>query len=94
MQCETCIKTKTTYASYPKSAENRVIKGLQLIESDVCGPIQTPTIGWKTYFLGFIDGYSRFSMIFRNVENSYVLSKLKEFIAIIYNKFGKKTRKR
>lgn len=49
-KCETCVKSKTD-ALYPKKAEHRAIKPLQLVHGDLCVPIQTPTTGGKLYFL-------------------------------------------
>lgn len=74
-----------------KIGRNRTNKVLDLIHSDVCGPINTPTIGGKTYFLTFIIiDCSRFTIIYLLSIKSEVLEQLKEYVAMIHKKIGKK----
>lgn len=42
--CEVCIRAKSSETPYPKKAQYRATRKLELIHSDVCGPMQTPTI--------------------------------------------------
>lgn len=37
---------------------------LQLVHPDICGPMQTKSMGNNTYFLTFIDDYSRYCSIY------------------------------
>lgn len=74
---------------YPKSAEVRATKPLELIHSDICGPFPTSTIGGKLYFLTFIDDYTRYTIIYLLAKKDKTLGKLKEFIGITRNKFGR-----
>ena len=62
--CEKCIKCKFTDSPYPKKTEHRANKVLQLILSNICSPFKMPTMGGKTYFLTFIDDYSRFVYVY------------------------------
>jgi len=56
--CENCILGKHQRDSFPIS-ESRVKGHLDLVHTDLCGPMQTPSIGGSLYFLTFIDDFSR-----------------------------------
>ena len=60
-------------------------KRLQLIHSDVCDPMQTESIGGRSYFVTFIDDYSRCCAVYFLKHKSEVFEKFKEFEAIVTN---------
>lgn len=88
-QCEVCLKAKITRLPFGKSTSksNGV---LDLIHSDVCGPMQTMSPGGKRYVLTFIDDFSRYTTIYLLKEKSEVEAKMKEFVAMVKTKFGHK----
>ncbi|GBN50530.1 Retrovirus-related Pol polyprotein from transposon TNT 1-94 [Araneus ventricosus] len=49
----------------------------------------TQSVNGKYYFLTFVDDYSRYSMIYLLSKKDEALSKLKEYIAMTRNKFGR-----
>ena len=56
--CEMCVMGK--HARQPFKISKRRTKGvLELIHTDLCGPMETTSIGGSKYFLTFIDDYSR-----------------------------------
>ena len=57
--CEGCVAGKMTRKSFKPVGEIRSKKRLQLIHSDICGPMPTESIGGHKYFVTFIDDYSR-----------------------------------
>ena len=58
--CEPCMIGKMSRKSFPKKG-SEVKNVLDLVVSDVCGPIQTESIGGrKNYFVTFIDAASRY----------------------------------
>jgi histone deacetylase 1/2 len=60
--CDACQQGKSH--QLPFSDSNRVIsKPLEFIYSDVWGPAQTSTSG-HSYYVSFIDGYSRFTWLY------------------------------
>ena len=61
---------------------------LQLIHSDVCGPMQTQSVGGNRYFVTFIDDYSRYTVVYFIKKKSEVFEKFKEFEALVTNHFG------
>ncbi|GBN19276.1 Copia protein [Araneus ventricosus] len=87
--CIHCIKNKLSEFPYPKEAKYRATHPLDLVHSDLCGPMPTQSVSGKCYFLTFVDDYSRYSMIYLLSKKDEVLSKLKEYIAMTRNKFGR-----
>lgn len=88
IQCETCMEAKTTRLPFPKKAIKRANKVLELIHTDVCGPMQTESFGKKRYLLTIIDDYSRYTIIYFIRNKSEVSEKVKEYIAMVKNKFN------
>ena len=76
-----------SYAS-PKDGLVRVVRKLQLVHSDVCGPMHTPSLGNNLYFVTFIDDYSRFSLVYPLKAKSYVFMCFKHLVAMAENESG------
>ena len=62
-QCEACIKGKSHRAAMPFAATHRATRLLELVHSDLCGPMTTASFNGARYFLTFIDDYSRFTVV-------------------------------
>jgi hypothetical protein len=58
---------------------------LELIHSDVCGPMPSSSISGYIYYVSFIDDYSR-----KDLDIFEVFRNFKEFKALIENLFEKK----
>ena len=65
--------------------EIRSTRRLQLVHSDMCGPMQTESIGGHKYFVSFIDDYSRCCAVYFLKLKSDVFDKFKEFEASVTN---------
>lgn len=89
VKCSICLKGKMSRPKFPKQSENRAKAVLDLIHSDVCGPMSTATPSGKRYILTFIDDFSRFSTTYLLKEKSEVFGKFKEFFEWTKNQFGK-----
>ncbi|KAB2610770.1 hypothetical protein D8674_018802 [Pyrus ussuriensis x Pyrus communis] len=57
--CEGCAMGKAHREVFDKEKAWRATIPLELIHTDVCGPMQVSTIGGNKYFLTFIDDYTR-----------------------------------
>jgi hypothetical protein len=62
--CEDCIFGKQHRESFPFGKSYRAKAPLEIAHSDICGPMQTLSIGSSTYFLTFIDDFSRKTWIY------------------------------
>ena len=86
--CESCIEGKMHRQPFQVIGEIRSTRKLQLVHSDVCGPMPTESLGSKKYFVSFIDDYSRLCRIFLIRHKSDVFEKFKEFEASVTNECG------
>jgi hypothetical protein len=78
--CEHCIYGKHNRVRFPSSATKE--KGiLELIHSDVFGPVLVPSLGKFVYYVSFIDDFSRNTWIYFLRNKSEVFDKFKEFWA-------------
>jgi hypothetical protein len=57
--CEECVQSKQHKHNFSKDAGSKAKDVLDLIYSDVCGPMQVDSIGDNKYFVSFIDDFSR-----------------------------------
>ena len=88
--CEGCTLGKSTQKR-PKSLGEVRAKGcLELIHTDVCGPMQTESLSRKRYFVCFIDDYSRRSHVYFMKHKNELLDKFKEFLADVVGEMGRK----
>ena len=56
--CEWCIIGKQHRESFPIGKSYKGRAPLEIVHSDLCGYMQTPSIGNILYFITFIDDYS------------------------------------
>ena len=76
--CELCLLGKMTKLPFKGKGE-QVGGPLDLIHTDVCGPMSMHTRGGFTYFLTFIDDYSRYGYLYLMRCKSEAFEKFKEF---------------
>ncbi len=87
-KCEACIYGKQNRESFPTSSW-RANRRLQLVHSDVCGPLQTSFGGCK-YFLLFIDDFSRMTWVYFLKNKSEAFEKFKIFRQLVENEVKEK----
>ena len=78
--CKVCIKGKQTQTPFPNS-ERKSKDLLEIIHTDICGPIRDKTIGGSRYFAVFIDDYSRWCVVNFLSNKSDVFAAFKEYAA-------------
>jgi len=84
--CEDCILGKMQRASFLKDGSVWAAVGkLQLIHSDVCGPMESPSFGNHLYFMTFIDDFSRHAWVYPMKAKSKVFMCLKQFVSMAEN---------
>jgi transposase InsO family protein len=82
--CNGCAQGKNIKNPFPK--RNCKTEGvLELIHSDVCGPMPSSSISGYVYYVSFIDDYSRKTWVYFLKSKDEVFSKFKEFKALIEN---------
>ena len=80
--CEGCVEGKQHRAPFPKDGGTRATKPLEIVHSDVCGPMRTTSIGGSRYFVTFIDDFTRRVWLYPLKTKGECLEKFKEFKAL------------
>ncbi len=81
--CEACIQGKQHRAPFPKEGGRRATKPLEIVHSDVCGPMRTTSVGGAKYFVTFIDDFSRKIWLYALKTKGECFEKFKEFKALV-----------
>lgn len=68
----------------------RATQALEIVHSDLCGPMQTASLGGSRYFLLFIDDYSRMSWIYFLKNKSETFEHFRKFKTFAENQTGKR----
>ncbi|KAK1433672.1 hypothetical protein QVD17_10587 [Tagetes erecta] len=77
--CTDCLIGKQHKASIPRKSNWRASSILELIHSDICGPINPMSNGRKRYVLSFIDDFSRKAWCYLLAEKSEAFECFKIF---------------
>ena len=91
--CEGCTFGKHCRKAFPKEATSRASTPLELVHTDVCGPMQTVTKAGNRYFLTFIDDCTRMCWIYFLRCKSEVFTVFKRFRATVELQSGYKVKK-
>ncbi|KAL0448353.1 UNVERIFIED_CONTAM: Retrovirus-related Pol polyprotein from transposon TNT 1-94 [Sesamum latifolium] len=86
--CEACLVEKHARKSFPKETTWRATKPLELVHTDVCGPINPSSLGKSKYFILFIDDFSRKTWIYFLKQKSEAFATFKKFKALVEKESG------
>lgn len=87
--CSSCQFGKAAHQSIPKMTKFRAVKPLELIHSDVGGPLPIRSHSHATMYVLFIDDATRFTQVYFIKSKDEVLSKFIEFVTAAELKFDK-----
>jgi transposase InsO family protein len=76
--CKICIAGKFATAPFPRRP-NRSSNLLDIVHTDVCGPMRIESKGGARYFVTFTDDYSRWTQTYLIRKKSEVASKFREY---------------
>ena len=79
IKCVACALGKQHRKEFPNHEEKRHTELLKLKHTDVCGPMQTRSLGGAWYFLIFVDDRSRFIWVYFLRRKDNVFEYFKEF---------------
>ena len=88
--CEACVQGKQTREPFKGSADVQSTEKLQLVHSDVCGPMSVASMGSAKYFVTFTDDFTRYCRVYFLKKKSEVFEKFKQYEAEVTNCSGKK----
>jgi transposase InsO family protein len=81
--CSDCVEGKHYRDSIPKAATWRAYEKLELVHSDICGPINPSSNGGCRYFITFIDDYSRKTWTYPLKDKSSVFEVFQRFRTLV-----------
>ncbi|RDX93712.1 hypothetical protein CR513_23987, partial [Mucuna pruriens] len=85
--CMTGKQTRVSFKKHPPSGESEL---LELVHSNICGPLKVKSFSGALYFVTFIDDCSRKLWVYMLKTKDQVLEKFKEFQALVERESGKK----
>jgi histone deacetylase 1/2 len=86
--CDACQQGKSHQLPYPRSTSVST-SPLQLVFSDVWGPAPS-SVGRKTFYVSFIDDYSKFTWIYFLRHKSEVFQVFRDFQTLVERQFDHK----
>ena len=86
--CEGCVDGKMQRKPFKTVTHQQSKRKLELIHSDVCGPLQVESIGGSRYFVTFIDDFSRCVSVFFIKHKTEVFEKFKLFETMVTKECG------
>lgn len=90
--CETCLKAKQTRIPFGKD-RTKAKRPLEIVHTDVCGPIDPQTWDKKKYMLTFIDDFTHFVMVYLIEGKFEVPNTVKEYANQVETKWNLKISK-
>ena len=91
-ECEACAQGKMHRIPFPKKSEKETHQPLQLVRSDLCGPMNVDSVGGSKYVLTFTDDYTRYVTAYFIKNKSEVLSKCVEYVTKMENEIDLRVR--
>ena len=87
--CKGCAQGKNVKKPFP-SSDSKAKGILDIIHSDVCGPMTATSLSGYVYYVSFIDDFARKIWIYFLKGKNEVFGKFKEFKALVENLSEKK----
>ena len=86
--CEGCILGKQHRESFPSRKSIREKAPIEIVHSDLCVPMQTPSLASSHYMLTFIDDFTRKTWVYFLKNKSEVFERFCNFKALVENQSG------
>jgi len=86
--CENCLAGKITRKPFGKAKRAEV--PLQLIHSNICGPMNVRARSGATYFITFIDDFTRFGYVYLISHKSEALGCFERYMNEVENQLDKR----
>ena len=87
--CESCVNGKLKRASF-EVRSCRSTFPLGIVHSDLCGKMNSPSLGGAEYFLTFIDDCTHYTWVYVLKRKSEVFNRFQKWKALVENESGKK----
>ena len=80
---EACIQGKQHRLPFPVGKAWRAKEPLELVHTNVCGPMRTPSLDQNRYFILLIDDYTKMTWVYVLCERSQVFENFKKWKNIV-----------
>jgi transposase InsO family protein len=91
--CVSCVLDKHHQDNFDKCASWHASTPLQLVHSDLCGPLPSPSFSGFKYFLTFIDDFSRCTWVYFLKLKSEVFDMFLAYKALVEKQYGHQLQK-
>jgi len=86
--CEGCLFGKQARKNFKNYVLQKAKKPLEVVYSDVCGPLDNNSLRGNTYFLTFVDEFTRKIWIYLLKEKSEMFERFVKFCAKVERQSG------
>lgn len=86
--CGPCVEGKHKRESFPLS-KTKTTETCEIIHADICGPMETQSLGNAKYFLLIVDDFSKYRYVYFLKHKSEAVEKMKVFLQLAKNVTGK-----
>jgi hypothetical protein len=86
--CVSCVLDKHHWDNFDRLASWHTSSPLQLIHSDLCGPLSSPSFSGCNYFLNSIDDFFRCTWVYFLKIRSEVFEKCFSYKALVEKQYG------
>ncbi|KAG6438785.1 hypothetical protein O3G_MSEX000222 [Manduca sexta] len=91
-QCEICLENKMSNLPFNSNKKSRTTDLLQIIHTDVNGPINPIGFGGEKYFVSFIDDFSKLAKVYCINSKSEVYDCFVNYVNLVENQTGKRVK--
>ena len=85
--CSHCLAGKATRKPFGKAT--RANSSLELIHSDICGPMNVKAKNGASYFITFIDDFTRFGQVYLISHKSEAFDCFEKFLILVENQLDR-----
>ncbi|CAI5726240.1 unnamed protein product [Peronospora farinosa] len=85
-----CLKGKQTVTQFPSHSQTKTSRVLELVHTDLMGPMKTRSIGGAKYVLNFVDDYSKYVVENFLKKKSEVPRRFESFKTMYENQWGER----
>jgi transposase InsO family protein len=89
VKCHCCAEMKAVRNKFNKQERQRAANKLDVVHSDVCGPMRIKSAGGASYILTFLDDHSRKSDVYLLKSKTEVFDKFKVYKARVERETGR-----
>lgn len=90
LKCEVCMEGKLARSPFPAVTERKSTGILDIVHTDLCGPMKTTTPSGNRYVMHIIDDFSRFTVTYLLKNKWEAAENIKEYVRWVETLYGQK----